>query len=127
MTELELIARWEKARLHIILAQLGPIALLTSTIVLLQFGLADTALIVRMAMALILLSAGILGAAAEIAAATEGGAVASDLRQLGPTTELGTTIVALGRFVDVVRIGTPAIFVLIFLALLVALFVPGAA
>lgn len=127
MTETDLITRWERARLHIILSQLGPIVLLTSTIALLQAGLADTPILVRMAMAGILLATGVLGAAAQFAAATEGGAAAADLAELEPASTLGRTIARLGRWVDLVRFGTPAIFVLIFVVLLVVLFVPGTA
>lgn len=127
MSELELVTRWERARLHIILAQLGPIALLTATIALLQAGLADTAVVVRLAMAGILLATGVLGAAAQIAAATEGGAIAKDIAALGPVTAVGRSVARLGRFVGLVIFGTPALFVLIFVLLLVALLVPGAA
>lgn len=127
MTETELISRWERARLHIILSQLGPIVLLTSTIALLQAGLADTPILVRMAMAGILLATGVLGAAAQFAAATEGGAIATDLASLEPTTAIGQAVAGLGRWVDLVRFGTPALFVLIFVLLLVALFIPGVA
>ncbi len=127
MDENTLIAQWTQARTHIIHSQLGPIFLLTATVWLLQTGLADTPLLVRLAAAGILLATGVLGAAAQIGAATEGRAAAADLAELGPTSALGRSVVAGARWVDVVRIGAPAVFVLIFLVLLAALFVPGAA
>lgn len=126
MTEQDLIAHWALARRHIISAQLGPIFLLTSTIALLQFGLAEAPLAVRLAAAGILLATGILGAAAQITSANEGGAVAADLARVGATSALGLAVIAAGRWVNLVRIVTPALFVLIFIALIAALFVPGA-
>ena len=127
MTEQQLIAHWTEARRHIILSQLGPIFLLTATVALLQFGLADAALTVRLAAAGILLATGVLGAAAQIGAATEGRAVARDLEVLPATSSAGRTIIALGRWTVVVRVGTPAVFLVIFVLLLAALLVPGAA
>lgn len=124
MSDDELIAHWVDARRHIVLAQLGPIFLLTSTIALLQFGLADASLVVRLAAAGVLLATGILGAAAQVSAAIEARAIAREL-SASPSV-LGRSIAALGPWTAVVRIGTPAIFVLIFVALLVALFVPDA-
>lgn len=122
-----LIAQWTEARRQIILAQLGPIFLLTATVWFLQTGLADTPLPVRLAAAGILLATGVLGGAAQIAAASEGGAAAADLQVLGPVSALGRSVVAGARWVNLVRIGTPALFVAIFVMLLAALFIPDAA
>ncbi|WP_165064353.1 hypothetical protein [Marisediminicola senii] len=127
MNEKDLIEHWTTARRHIIAAQLGPIFLLTSTIALLQFGLADAELVVRLAAAGILLASGLLGAASEIAAAREGRAVAADLAALGATTSLGRSVVAAAPWTVLVSIVAPAIFVAIFVFLLAALFVPGLA
>ncbi len=127
MTEQQLIAHWADARRHIILAQLGPIVLLTSIVGLLQFGLADATLTVRLAAVGILLATGVLGAAAQIAAATEGRAVARDLAELPAVSAPGRSIAALGPWTMLVRVGTPAIFLVIFALLLVALLIPGAA
>lgn len=127
MDENTLIAQWTEARRQIVLAQLGPIFLLTATVWLLQTGLADAPLLVRLAAAGILLATGILGAAAQIAAATEGGAAAADLAALGPVTAVGRSVVAGARWVNLVRIGTPALFVVIFILLLGALFLPAGA
>lgn len=125
VNELDLIARWNDARRTIVLAQLGPIFLLTSTIGLLQFGLADTSLLVRLAAAGILLATGVLGAVAQISAAGEAGAAARDLAASNPTSALGRRVSASGRWVGIVTVGTPTIFVTIFLALLVALLFPA--
>lgn len=127
MTEQELIAQWTRARRDIIAAQLGPIFLLTATVALLQFGLAEAPLAVRLAAAGVLLATGILGATAQIASANEGAAAAADLKRMGPTSAVGRSIALSGPWANIVRLGTPAIFVLIFLALLAALFLPGAA
>ncbi|MEY2849057.1 MAG: hypothetical protein RI885_1724 [Actinomycetota bacterium] len=127
MDENTLIAHWVRARKHIILAQLGPIFLLTATVWLLQTGLAEMPLPVRLAAAGILLATGVLGAAAQIGAATEGRAAAADLAALGPVSSLGRSVVAGARWVNLVRLGTPALFVVIFVILLAALFLPGAA
>ncbi|MBC7724771.1 MAG: hypothetical protein H7146_08485 [Burkholderiaceae bacterium] len=127
MNENELTSYWSEARRQIIIAQLGPIFLLTLTVAFLQLGLADTPLAVRLAAAGILLATGVLGAVAQIAAANEGAAVAQDLATLGTTSALGRSIVASAPWINVVRIGTPALFTVIFVVLLVALFIPGAA
>ncbi len=125
MTENDLITHWTVARRHIIVAQLGPIVLLTATIALLQAGLADADLLVRVAAAGILLATGILGALAQMAAAAEGAAVARDLAALRSESALSRTIVASSRYIGIVLFGTPTLFFVIFLLLLAALFTPG--
>lgn len=125
--ENSLIAHWAEARRQIISAQLGPIFLLTATVWFLQTGLADTPLAVRLAAAGILLATGVLGGAVQIAAATEGGAAAADLKALGPVSALGRSVVAGARWINLVRFGTPALFVVIFVLLLAALFIPDVA
>ncbi len=123
MTELQLLERWAIARRDIVLAQIGPIFLLTLTIAGLQFGLAETGIVVKLAAAGILLATGVLGAATQIGAATEGAAVAKDLAALPPETASGHAVASLGPWTLIVRLGTPALFALIFVALLFALFV----
>ena len=122
MTELQLLERWATARRDIVLAQLGPIFLLTLTIAGLQFGLADSGIFVKLAAAGILLATGILGAAAQVGAATEGASIAKDLAALPPLTSPGRSVAALGPWTAVVRFGTPSLFVLIFVALIIAMF-----
>ncbi|MBC7517453.1 MAG: hypothetical protein H7248_00970 [Microbacteriaceae bacterium] len=123
MTEKDLIAQWNEARRTIVISQLGPVVLLTSVIALLQFGLADTGLLVRLAAAGILLATGVLGAAVQITAAGEAGCAARDLAALNPTSALGRRIATSGRWVALVTVGTPTVFVLIFVALLSALLI----
>ena len=122
MTESDLITAWGKARGHIIAAQAAPTFLLTAVIGFLAVGLATADPAVRIATAGILLASGILGALAQIAAANEGRAVIADLRALDQPGSLAQCIVAMGRWVNVVRFVTPAIFVVVYIALLAALF-----
>jgi len=122
MTEQELIFLWMKARWHIIISQLAPTFLLTATVWFLMDGLGDAAAPVRLAAAGILLASGLLGAAAQIASATEGLAVLDDLQALSPGSRIATRIVASRPAVALVRLVSPAIFVLVYLAILWALF-----
>jgi hypothetical protein len=122
VTENELIAQWNTARWHIIVSQLAPTALLAATVWMLVEGLAEAELAVRLAAAGILLASGVLGAVTQFAAANEGRAIVDALRALPSSSTLARRIVSVGRGVDVVRFGTPTIFVLTFIALLWALF-----
>lgn len=121
MTEHELLNLWVKARLHIVLSQLGPIFLLITTVALTLLGLQDAPAVVRWSALGILLASGILGALVQYSAATEGIAVAKDLVSLAPQTQTGKQIAAFAPWLNVVRFVTPTIFVLIFVLLLVAL------
>lgn len=123
MTEKELIALWTSARWHIIVSQLAPTLLLALTVWMLIEGLADTPVSVRLAATGILLASGILGAAAQYAAATEGAGVVDALKQLDSPGPVSQRIVAMGAGVLIVRFVTPTIFTLVFVALMVALFV----
>ncbi len=123
MTNAELIQQWNKLRDQLIIAQLAPSALLITSVALLQFGLADAALWVKLAFAGILLASGILGALAEYAAATEALAVAGDLKAAGAESRQAKQIIAFSPWLNVARFVTPAIFVAIFVAILVALFI----
>lgn len=123
MTEYQLIALWSKARQHVIISQVGPIFLLIVTIGLLCSGLRHASLTVRLATAGILLASGILGSLVQLAAATEAQAIADDLRTLNSHSALATRIVRESPWTNVVKFVTPTIFVLVFIALLLALFV----
>ncbi len=123
MTELDLIAVWARARQQIILSQLAPTALLAFTVWLGLVGLADAGLPLRLAAAGILLASGVLGALAQYTAASEALGASRDLAALPATSAVAQRIVAAGPLMNVVRFVTPAIFVLVFLALLVAFFV----
>jgi hypothetical protein len=122
MNHAELIQQWNKLRDQVIIAQLAPSALLITSIALLQFGLADARLWVKLAFAGILLASGILGALAEYAAATEAISVAEDLRQNPEHSFQSKQIIAFSPWMNVVRFVTPAIFVAIFVAIIFALF-----
>jgi hypothetical protein len=122
MTENELIRHWNTARWHIIASQLAPTLLLALTVWMLVDGLAGASLAVRVAATGILLASGILGAAAQYAAATEGGAIVAGLAALDAPSPLARRIIAMGNGVHVVRFVTPAIFIVVFIALVLALF-----
>ena len=58
----EQTSTWLAHRRMIVLSQMAPTALLITTVALLQFGLADNAVALRVAAAGILLASGIFGA-----------------------------------------------------------------
>jgi hypothetical protein len=122
MSELDLIAAWRASRWHIIMAQLGPTFLLTFTVWFLLIGLDEAAAPVKVAATGILLASGILGAVAQVSAADEGLAVIEELRALPAATPLGRRIAASANWMQIVKWVTPTIFVLIYLALLWAIF-----
>jgi hypothetical protein len=122
MNELDLITLWSKARWHIIASQLAPTLLLAATIGFLELGLADASLASRIAAVGILLAAGVLGAVAQISAANEGLTIIEDLTASQATTLLASRIMQSAHWLKIVKFVTPAIFVLVFVALLAALF-----
>ena len=121
MTESELIREFQKNRLHIVLAQLAPTALLafaafaTPTI-------AGYPIAVVHSFALILLASGILGALVEFSAAAQAQAVIDDLKTLPGTSALRNRVISFRPWLEVVKFVTPAIFTAIFVALMVALY-----
>ena len=121
MTEVELIREFQKNRLHIVLAQLAPTALLafaafaTPTI-------AGYPMAVVHSFALILLASGILGALVEFSAAAQAQAVIDDLKTLPGTSALRVRVISFRPWLEVVKFVTPAIFTAIFVALMVALY-----
>ena len=121
MTEAELIREFQKNRLHIILAQLAPTALLgfaafaTPTI-------SEYPMMVTHSFALILLASGILGALAEYSAASQAQAVIDDLKALTGSSALRSRIISFRPWLEVVKFVTPAIFVAIFAALMAELY-----
>ena len=122
MTERDFIELWSKARWHIIVSQLAPTGLLGFTVWLGILHLGSTSLALRISAAGILLASGILGALAQYSAATEGMAIARDLAAVPPASITGRQIVALAPLLNVVRFVTPAIFIAVFVALMVELF-----
>ncbi|TFD55115.1 hypothetical protein E3T55_01430 [Cryobacterium frigoriphilum] len=125
MTESDLIALWIKARWHLIVSQIAPTFLLTALVGFLAIGLDGADLGVKIGAAGILLASGILGAVVQISAANEGLAVIDDLRMIGAPSAISRRIVASAPWINVVRFGTPAVFVVVYLALLGAMFLPA--
>lgn len=126
MTELDLITLWTKARWHIIVSQFAPTFLLTALVAFLPLGLDTAAVSVRIAAAGILLASGVLGALAQIGSANEGLAIIEDLRAVPVPSAVGKRIVAAEAWIDIVRFGTPGVFIVVYIALLTALFLPFA-
>jgi hypothetical protein len=121
MTEQELIQEFQKNRLHVILAQLAPTALLAFSAVATP-AIAESGDYLKVAFALILLASGILGALAEYSAASQAQAAIDDLKTLPGTSALRRRVISFRPWLEVVKFVTPAIFVAIFVAILAGLF-----
>ena len=121
MTEAELIREFNKNRLHIILAQLAPTGLLAFA-ALTTPAIASNDIFVVHAFALILLASGILGALAEYSAAAQAQAVIDDLNNLPGSSALRSRVIAYRPWLEVVKFVTPAIFVAIFVFILLGLY-----
>ena len=113
----EKFAGWQRARLHLIVSQIAPTLLLITTVALLQFGLAEASLMTRVAAVGILLASGILGALAQFQSASEAEQIAKDL--VGG--EYDQTVKGSVGWLWVPKFVTPAIFVVIFIALAIDL------
>ena len=122
MTERDLISLWAKARWHVVISQLAPTFLLAVTVGLLTMGLADATLATRIAAAGILLASGILGAVAQISAANEGLTIIQDLTASQASTLLSSRIMQSAPYLLVVKFVTPSVFIIVYVALLLALF-----
>jgi hypothetical protein len=123
VNEKDLLELWSRARLHIIVSQLAPTFLLTVTIVAMSLeGGFGGSVATKIAAAGILLASGILGFLAQHTAADEALAVAADLRLLENPSAVTRRIIQTARWTTVVKFVTPAIFVVIYMAILVALF-----
>ena len=105
-------AHWLEIRQTIVVSQMAPTALLITTVALLQFGLGETDLAVRIATAGILLASGILGALVQFQSASEAESLAAENPSLRSSA----------RWLWVIKYVTPTIFIIIFGALVVALF-----
>lgn len=125
MSESELLTHWATARWHIIVSQVAPTVLLIALIGFTAVGISGTPVSVRIAAAGVLLASGILGALVQISAANEGRAVIDDLSSLGSPSALSRRVIASAPWINVVRLVTPAIFVVVYVALLAALFLPA--
>lgn len=121
MSEAELIQEFQRNRLHVILAQLAPTGLLAFAAIATPTIAASNDFVVH-AFALILLASGILGALAEYSAAAQAQAVIDDLKTLPGSSALRSRVISFRPWLEVVKFVTPAIFVAIFAAILVALY-----
>ena len=125
MTERELLDLWNKARLHIVLAQLAPTFLLIVTVGLITVGLAQAPIFLTLATLFILLASGILGALVQYSSAADAMAIAEDLAQLKSPSAASRNAIKLAKWMNVVKFVTPTIFIVIFL-LLAAVLLAGA-
>lgn len=107
--------RWHQLRTTLVVSQIAPTVLLITTVALLQFGLDDASLALRVATAGILLASGILGALVQFQVALEGEALAR-------SGESDPSLIRSARWLWVVKFVTPTIFVIIYGALMIALF-----
>jgi hypothetical protein len=108
----EQTSTWLVHRRMIVVSQMAPTALLITTVALLQFGLAETSFALRVATAGILLASGIFGALVQFNSATEAEALAKS--SLSGSSSFS--------WLWVVKYVTPSIFVVIYVALMLALF-----
>ena len=123
MNEKDLLALWSRARLHVIVSQIAPTFLLTITVsMLVVVGAPSGGIPAKVAAAGVLLASGILGFLAQYSAANEAIAVASDLRALDNPSAVSQRIIATARWAVVVKFVTPVVFVVVYLALICALF-----
>jgi hypothetical protein len=121
MTELQLLELWGKARLHIVLSQIAPTFLLIVTAIAMGLGLGKADLFVRIAVVLILLASGVLGALVQYAAATQAQAIARDLNDFEDLSATSRQVVSFGAWMHIVRFVTPVIFTAIFILLAASL------
>jgi hypothetical protein len=124
MNEKDLLGLWSTARMHVIVSQIAPTFLLTVTVTLITIsGGFSGSIPAKIATAGVLLASGILGFLAQYSAANEALAVADDLRALESASAVTKRIIASARWAVVVKFVTPAIFVVIYVAIVWALFV----
>lgn len=121
MTEKDLLELWLKTRNQLVLSQLAPTFLLITTVGLVG-TIKDLGLYVSLAAAGILLAAGILGALVQYSASVEGQAIAQDLKELSDKSLVSKKVISLGPWLNVSKFVTPAVFMGIFGALMLALF-----
>jgi hypothetical protein len=121
MTELDLIQLWNKLRNQVIFSQLAPTFLLIVTIALINDGLTDAALEVRLATMGILLASGIFGYLAQYSTATEARALIAEIRTLKTKSKVSSQVIKFANWLDVIRYVTPTIFVAIYVFLGIAL------
>ncbi|MBH0008676.1 hypothetical protein [Salinibacterium sp. SWN1162] len=123
MNEKDLLGLWSGARLHIIVAQFAPTFLLTVVITALSLGGDEFgSLPTKVAAAGVLLASGILGAVAQYTSASEAQAIALEMRSLSDPSLVIKQIISTAWWTLIVKYVTPAIFTLIYAAILWQLF-----
>jgi len=120
VTEKELLDLWNRARTHLVVAQLAPTFLLITSVGLVP-AIRDAGTFAVLATLGILLASGTLGALVEFAAAHEAQAVAGDLAGIAKPSHTSLTIIRFAPWLNVAKFVTPTIFVGIFVALAGAL------
>ena len=120
MDEAVLLNAWSRARMQLIVAQLAPTFLLITTVGLVDDIRAAGVMAVWAAVG-ILLASGILGALAEFGAADDARAIGQDLAALTNRSRVADAAVRHARWMWVPKFLTPAIFVVIFITLVLAL------
>lgn len=120
MTEKDLLDLWNRARTHLVLAQLAPTFLLITSAGLVP-AIRDAGTYAVWGTLGILLASGILGALVEFAAANEAQAIARDLDALATQSHASRAAVRHSPWLHVAKYVTPTIFVGIFVALSAAL------
>lgn len=121
MTEKDLIELWLKTRNQLVLSQFAPTFLLITAVGLID-QIKSFGIYACLATAGILLASGILGALVQFSASAEGQAIAKDLVEFSAKSLLARRISSLGPWLNVSKYLTPAVFIGIFGALMLALF-----
>jgi hypothetical protein len=122
VTEKDLLDLWNRARTHLVFAQLAPTFLLITTVGLVP-AVRESGSAAIWATLGILLASGILGALVEFAAAHEAQAIARDLAGIAKPSHASRTAIRFAPWLHVAKFVTPTIFVGIFIALTFALLV----
>ena len=119
MNQSDLFLHWNKAWQTLVVSQLAPTFLLITTASLVG-PLHEQSLGLRVAVILILLASGILGALAQFWASVQAQAVAKDLAANNSSATVASMVRA-AKWLAVSKFVTPAIFTAIFAILLVEL------
>jgi len=117
----QLIREFNTNRLHLILAQLAPTGLLAFAAIATP-AIADSGEYLKAGFALILLASGILGALAEYSAASQAQAAIDSLKLVTDKNPLVERVISFRPWLEVAKFVTPAIFVAIFVAILLGLY-----
>ena len=120
MSEETLLQAWSRARMQLIISQLAPTFLLITTIGLCDEICGNGGMAVWATIG-ILFASGILGALVQFGAAADAQAIAADLAALGTGSRSAQSAISHARWLWVPKFFTPAVFVVIFVTLVLAL------